>query len=144
MPDVNHIFNISYQNIKNNYATLTPEQIQKNDSPDPLSQVAFSVLWQLTPHWSVAGLWSYGFTNRHTSNMFAGVQYDSCSWAIRLLAQRHINASSDPNSPATISGPLNNTYVIQFELKGLGGTTRVSLNKNLAMINGYSENSRFN
>ena len=144
MPDANHIFNISYQNIKNNYATLTPEQIQKDITPDPLSQVAFSALWQLTPHWSVAGLWSYGFTTRHTSNMFAAIQYDSCSWAIRLLAQRHISASSDPNTPSKISGPLNNTYMVQFELKGLGGTTRTSLDRNLAMINGYSDKSRFN
>ncbi|WP_119342725.1 LPS-assembly protein LptD [Facilibium subflavum] len=143
-PDNMHIFNIGYQNIKNNYASLTPAQIQAGDLPDNLSQITFSSLWKLSPHWSVAGLWSYAFNTRHTINMFAGIQYDACSWAIRFLAQRYVDSSSDPNNPSTITGPLNNAYIIQFELKGLGGSSASSLGQRLDMINGYTPDSGFN
>ncbi len=143
MPDNDHIFNLGYQNIQDNYASLTPEQIQNNQKPDPLSQITFSALWKLTPHWSLAGLWSYAFNNRHTTNMFAGIQYDACTWAIRFLAQRYVNSSSDPNNPSQVTGPLTNAFIFQFELKGLGGSSESSLSQRLSMINGYNANSSF-
>ena len=143
MPDSDHIFNVAYQNIKNNYSALTPQQIQQSVLPDPLSQLTFSALWKLTPHWSLAGLWSYAFNSRHTTNMFAGVQYDACTWAIRLLAQRYVNSSSDPNNPSEVTGPLSNAFIFQFELKGLGGSSESSLASRLGMISGYSEGSSF-
>ena len=143
MPDDNHIFNIGYRNIKNDYASLTPQQIQAGTLPDSLSQVTFSALWKLTPHWSLTGLWSYSFENKHTTNMFAGVQYDACSWAIRFLAQRYVGSSSDPNNPNNISGPLNNAFIVQFELKGLGGSSASSLDERLEMISGYNSQTNF-
>lgn len=144
MPNNNHIFNVAYQNIKNNYAALTPAQIQAGTLPDPLSQVTVSSIWRLTPHWSVTGLWSYAFNSRHTTNMFAGIQYDACSWAVRFLAQRYVNSSSDPNNPTNITGPLTNAFIVQFELKGLGGSSESSLDERLSMIPGYTPNSGFN
>ncbi|WP_116963170.1 LPS-assembly protein LptD [Fastidiosibacter lacustris] len=144
IPNESHIFNIGYQNIKNNYAALTPEQIQAGSLPDSLSQITFSTIWKLNPHWSITGLWSYAFNSRHTTNMFAGIQYDACSWAIRFLAQRYVNSSSDPNNPSQITGPLTNAFIIQFELKGLGGTSESSLDQRLTMIPGYTPKAGFN
>ena len=144
MPDTDHIFNIGYQNIKNNYAALTPAQIQANTLPDSLSQISFSSIWKLSPHWSVTGLWSYAFNSRHTTNMFAGIQYDACSWAVRFLAQRYVNSSSNPNDPNNITGPLTNAFIVQFELKGLGGSSQSSLDERLSMIPGYTPNGGFN
>lgn len=145
LPDQQHIFNIGYENYKNDYASLTPDEISQGIMPSSTSQFTISSLWKLTPHWSVAGLWSYSFNSKRTTNMFAGLQYDACSWAVRFLAQRYVSNSSDPNQPTEVTGPLNNAYVIQFELKGLGGSSTSSLNERLGMISGFDPNtSNFN
>jgi LPS-assembly protein len=76
--------------------------------------------------------------------MFAGIQYDACSWAVRFLAQRYVNSSSNPNDPNNITGPLTNAFIVQFELKGLGGSSQSSLDERLSMIPGYTPNGGFN
>ena len=76
--------------------------------------------------------------------MFAGIQYDACSWDIKFLAQRYISSDSDPNNPSTVTGPLDNAYMVKFELKGLGGMGTSGFSDRLSMISGYSEDSGFN
>ena len=144
-PNNNHVFNVAYQNIKNNYALLMPDQVSQTIAHDPLSEVTVSSIWQLTPHWTVTGLWSHVFNSRQTTNMFAGLQYEACSWAVRFLVQRYVNSPSDSNTPIQIIGsPLTKAFVVQFELKGLGGSSERSLLKRLTMIPGYTPNGGFN
>jgi hypothetical protein len=63
---------------------------------------------------------------------------------VRFLAQRYVNSSSNPNDPNNITGPLTNAFIVQFELKGLGGSSQSSLDERLSMIPGYTPNGGFN
>jgi LPS-assembly protein len=46
-----------------------------------------------------------------TIEALAGIGYESCCWALQLLAQSYINNTE---------GDRNNTVFMQLELKGLG------------------------
>ncbi|PLQ88450.1 hypothetical protein CYR63_08660, partial [Francisella tularensis subsp. holarctica] len=51
--------------------------------------------------------------------------------------QKTAYTNQDPNNP-TLLGPLVNTYMFEFELKGLGGIGNTSdISSRLQQINGY-------
>lgn len=144
MSDAEHIFNVSYENIRKDSIIITPKKAQQHQSIDSLEQISLSVLWKLTPHWSIAALCKYLFNIKYVNNLFAAIQYSSCSWTIRLLAFHYTGNWNNENAFSIISYSSHNTYMIQFELKGIGNTKKTLLNKNLAMINGYNKkNSPF-
>jgi LPS-assembly protein len=150
MPDPDHIFNLSYQNIVHDYSLLTPSAIRGNNgagsAPPQVSQVSTSAVWKLTEHWSTVGLWNYDFNSSRTINMYAGFQYNASSWAFRFLAQRYVSVdNTSGNNPSVITGPLTNAIVFQVQLKGLGGMGSGDLSSPLNLIPGYSPNtSNFN
>ncbi len=138
-PNAGHIFNLSYQNIVNDYALLTPFTIANNTQmgAPQISQVSTSALWKLTNNWAAVGLWNYDFNSKRSINMYAGLQYDTCSWALRFLAQRYVAIQNNNNNPTNISGPYTNAFVLQIQLKGLGGIGSGDLSSPLNLIPGY-------
>jgi LPS-assembly protein len=78
---------------------------------DTLEQVDMSFLWPLSPAWHVVGRWYYSVQSSETIEALAGIGYESCCWALQLLAQSYINNTE---------GDRNNTVFMQLELKGLG------------------------
>ena len=80
--------------------------------------------------------WDYSINNDSTISSFEGFQYDSCCWAVRFLVFRYI-VDSDPNLPEQVSGPVDVTYMVQFQFKGLGSTSSSQLNNLVATIPGY-------
>ncbi len=77
---------------------------------DQLEQADLSVLWPLTPHWHVVGRWNYSLRERRPLETLAGVQYESCCWALRLSTRRYVNDAA---------GDSNQSFYLQLELKGL-------------------------
>jgi LPS-assembly protein len=83
-----------------------------------LKQADLSFLYPLSPSWSLVGRYYYSLYNDPALNLhpkllegIAGVQWDSCCMAIRLVARRYIRNRQ---------GDLNNALQLEFELKGLG------------------------
>ena len=48
---------------------------------------------------------------------FAGVEYESCCWALRVLGRHYVR---------NIEGESNNALYVELELKGLGAIGRKS------------------
>ena len=69
--------------------------------------------------------------------MFAGVAYDSCCWVSSLGFRRFRDSINDPNNPDNYSGRLNSSFMIQFELKGLGSLTSTQISNMASKIPGY-------
>ncbi len=111
-----NIFNVSYNNIANNWNALTQDQINNGVKPTPQETVTLSTIINLTDHWGIAALWNYNFQQKQISDWFAGLQYDDKSWAIRALMQASAFTNQNPNDPQKL-GPLTNSYILQFELK---------------------------
>lgn len=60
--------------------------------------------------WRVAGRWRYSIANSRSLDALAGIEYDTCCWALRTSYRRYI---------ASASGKYNSAIYLQLELKGL-------------------------
>lgn len=134
--DNRHIFNFGYQYNANDFALLSTQDLINGQAPLSLSQLTTSGIWPITSKWSLMAQWNYSLNSHHTIDSFGGFEYDSCCWRVRFILQRYIT-NSDPNTPYEITGPLSTSYMVQFELKGLGSTDSSQIQSLLAAIPGY-------
>jgi LPS-assembly protein len=79
---------------------------------DRLDQADVSFAWPLTDRIRVFGRWNHSLQDDETLDRFAGLEYESCCWAIRLTSRRHVYNRD---------GDVDRSFMIQLELKGLGG-----------------------
>jgi len=91
--------------------------------------------WQASAAWAVHRNWNlyarhvYSLRDRQALDSFAGLEYESCCWRLRLLARRHVSNRT---------GERDTSIDLQLELKGLssvGSTSGAFLERN---IRGYS------
>lgn len=100
-PDPMHIVNAAYYSLPG--LALSPGDDQQTD---------VSFRWPLARSWSAVGRWNYALTNRRTLEVFGGLEYDSCCWALRVVVRRYLNGITDA---------YNTGFFVQLELKGLTG-----------------------
>ena len=78
---------------------------------DLLEQVDFNFLYPVNPSWSVVGRYYYSLHDDQLLEGFAGVQWDSCCMAARVVVRRYLHNRM---------GDLGNSIQLELELKGLG------------------------
>ena len=76
-----------------------------------LEQADASFLYPITPTWSAVGRYYYSILDKKPLEAIAGVQLDSCCMAVRALVRRYVRNRE---------GDLNNSFQVEFVLKGLG------------------------
>lgn len=86
-----------------------------NGSANNLSQTDFSFSWPILRDWSTVGRWTQNWNHHHFQNLLYGLQYDSCCWAVRVIAGRVFSKLSSDNT-----FEYNTQFYIQLALKGLG------------------------
>ena len=79
---------------------------------DELEQVDISTRIPFNKQWSIVGRWYRSLKDNRTLEGLAGVEYDSCCWASRLVVRNYVNSSTDQDR--------NLAIFFQIELKGLG------------------------
>ena len=80
-------------------------------SQDLIKQADLSFLYPLNANWSIVGRHYYSLLDSRTIEALAGVQWESCCIAARVVARRYLRDRS---------GNLDNALNFEFELKGLG------------------------
>jgi LPS-assembly protein len=78
---------------------------------DLLEQVDLNFLYPLTPAWSLVGRYYYSIRDAQLLEGLAGVQWDSCCMAVRLVGRRYLHNRL---------GELGNSIQVEVEFKGLG------------------------
>ncbi|QNP41238.1 LPS-assembly protein LptD [Lysobacter solisilvae (ex Woo and Kim 2020)] len=78
---------------------------------DLFKQADFSFLYPVNPNWSVVGRYYYSLQDHKPLEQLAGVQWESCCLAVRVMGRRYLRNRT---------GELNNSLQVEFELKGLG------------------------
>ena len=78
---------------------------------DLFEQADFSFLYPVNPNWSLVGRYYYSLKDHKPLEQLAGVQWESCCLAVRVLGRRYLRNRT---------GELNNSLQVEFELKGLG------------------------
>jgi len=91
--DKNHLLNLAYR-----------------FREDSIEQTDFSSVWGLSKKWNAVARWNYSLRDDTTLEAIAGLEYNNCCWAIRLIGRSFIR---DTNSEK------ENTVHLQFVLKGL-------------------------
>ena len=80
-------------------------------------QVDLSFLYPVNQNWSVVGRYYYSIEDRKLIESIAGVQWESCCMAVRLVGRRYIRERN---------GDLDDSLRLEFELKGLGSAGQKS------------------
>ncbi len=78
---------------------------------DLIEQADVSFLYPINQNWSVVGRYYYSILDKKELETIAGVQWESCCLAVRVVGRRYLRNRS---------GELNNSIQVEFELKGLG------------------------
>lgn len=121
--DNNHIFNIGYTFLRggdqlvdsNGQLIAKPDSAQNN-----LNQTDISAVWPLSPQWKTFSRWNYNVSQSHNQNLMGGVEYDTCCWALRLIAARAFNYLDAENED---NPQFNNMIYLQFAFIGLGNVS---------------------
>ncbi len=77
---------------------------------DLLEQVDVSGAWPISNQWRGFARWVYSLQEEKTLDQFAGLEFSSCCWAVRLITRRFISSRT---------GDAETSFGIELELKGL-------------------------
>lgn len=104
-----HIISVGYNFIANADPIIHSTGLTQ---PENLSRINTGVSWQLTPHWSTVGNWQYNLSHQSKLAYFYGAAYNSCCWAMRIIA------SNTNLNNITGQAQDNTSYYLQIWLKG--------------------------
>lgn len=104
-----------------------------------ISQHDFSVIWPIVPQWSAISRWQYDYGRNRTLEAFAGFEYDSCCWKLRVVNRYWIDYDEVSLNPS-LNDQADSGIFLQIVLKGLGGVTGNKVETFLDQgIQGYRE-----
>ena len=75
-----------------------------------LEQWDASAAWRLSTNWQVFARQVYSLRDRTSIDRFAGFEYGSCCWRVRLIGRRYVSNRT---------GESDTSVMLQLELKGL-------------------------
>ena len=78
-----------------------------DEKPEELADV--STQWPLTERWTGVARWNYSLPESRTVQAYAGLQYASCCWAVRVAARHRLQPDNT----------VENSWQFEFELGGL-------------------------
>ncbi|WP_426690096.1 LPS-assembly protein LptD [Rhodanobacter ginsengiterrae] len=90
-----------------------------------LEQYSASVVYPVSERWRLVGSWTYSVKDRQSIDALAGVEYDSCCVALRLVGRSYVNQAYYGYGPVTAAGKLDrrdNAVMFEVVFKGLGST----------------------
>jgi len=88
-------------------------------SGEEIDQIGFTASWPLAKNWHWIGRWYRDMDRSRSIETYTGLQYESCCWAIRFIAQRHLSNRFDSLGLQS-QNEFDSGIALQFELKGMG------------------------
>lgn len=109
--------------------TTNTQQNQQQNNNLKVTDISFA--WPMVRDISAVGRWTQDWSENRFQNLFYGIQYDTCCWAMQLVAGRSFTGlvNSAPQ--------YNNEVYVQFALKGLGNIGTGNPSNALNNISGY-------
>ncbi len=92
-------------------------------SQETINQLGLSAAWPINEQWQWVGRWYKDRTLSRTIEAYAGLQYESCCWSVRLIAQRHL-ANRYTNDNIQDISQFDSGVALQFSFKGLSSSRR--------------------
>jgi LPS-assembly protein len=113
---------LNYQIDKYNSVQLN-HRYTRNVSGSSLEQASLLASFAINKDWAFVGRLTEDLQQSRSLESYAGLQYESCCWAIRIAYHRYINSNlSDDGLFNENRDEFNSGFVLQFIIKGLDGT----------------------
>jgi len=110
---------LNYQIDKYNSVQLN-HRYTRNVSGSSLEQASLLASFAINKDWAFVGRLTQDLKQDRSLESYAGLQYESCCWAIRIAYHRHINSNlSDDGLFNENRDEFNRGFVLQFIIKGL-------------------------
>ena len=122
-PDSGRVLNVGYRKWRAFAGVIRTDAID-------IEQTDVSFRWPVARNWSVVGRWVYGLNENKSLDIFGGIEYDSCCWDMRVVGRRFIS---------NVEGGAQTGIFLQFELKGLAGIGRKTVDFLYQNIPGYTD-----
>ena len=101
---------------------------------DTRKQTTLSYLWPISNNWSSLGLFQYDWLTGKALDAAGGLEYQSCCWKTRFVVRNKLDTD----------GSRDNSFALQFILKGLGGAGRSPTLELRNKIKGYEKREYYN
>ncbi|HZT04814.1 MAG TPA: LPS assembly protein LptD [Steroidobacteraceae bacterium] len=101
-----------------------------------VEQIETSAAWPIGSSWSVFARGVYSLADHEALERFAGFEYRSCCWSLRLGARRYVGAR--PTTSTARTGPQDTGIWLQLELTGLASVGSASDASLAEAIPGYT------
>ncbi len=112
---------INYQIDKYNSVQLN-HRYTRNVSGSSLEQMSLLANVAINRNWAFVGRLTQDLKEKRSLESYAGLQYESCCWAVRLAYHRHINSNlNDDDFFNENRDEFNSGFELQFIIKGLNG-----------------------
>ena len=121
-PAPGKVINVGYRDLKPDPYQTGLEQIVRVEQTD------ISFRWPMRADLSIVGKWNYAIEQDRSLDLFAGFEYNSCCWGLRVVGRRFLS---------NIDGEFESGVFLQFELKGLAGIGEKTVDFLSRSIPGY-------
>lgn len=112
---------LDYRTEENINARLN-HRYSRNVSGYDIEQVGLTTSFPINKQWHFIGGYSLDLDNKRSIESFAGLQYESCCWAVRAVWRRNIDTNLEQFSQLTNPNvPFDSSFSIQFTIKGASG-----------------------
>ncbi|NMP30309.1 LPS assembly protein LptD [Thalassotalea sp. M1531] len=112
--------NVDYRQNRDNIFQLN-HRYSRNVSGSTLEQLSLLSSVRLTKEWQFVGRYTQDLKQKRSLESYAGLQYESCCWAVRVAYHRHINSDLDEfNYSNENRDEFDSGFVVQFVIKGFG------------------------
>ncbi len=89
-----------------------------------IDQVDLSAAWPLSERWRLFARWNYDLEdNRSVEDLF-GLEYEDCCWVIRMVYQNAVEVEQLDAVTGVAEANRDESVLLEFQLKGLGGLGR--------------------
>jgi LPS-assembly protein len=117
---------IDYKGDKNKLVQLN-HRYASDVSGYEIDQVGLFTSLPIDDNWQMVASYHRDLTTARSVEVFAGVRYESCCWAIQVTGKRQIE--TDLNRTINQDVKFDSSIDISFVLKGLGGKSKYDINK---------------
>lgn len=116
-PGANKLLQFSYRYVPDLLNSNTNESVN-------ISQAGMRGAWPLNDSLYLVGNWYYDLNESRSVETYAGFQYESCCWAIRLSYHYRIKTNYDEDYNPTLDNRelFESGLYLNFVIKGLGGS----------------------
>jgi LPS-assembly protein len=109
---------IEYRKDASRFLQLSHRYV-RNLSGETIDQIGISASWPINKNWQWVGRTYRDLERNRSVETYAGLQYESCCWAVRFVAQRTLNNRFNDNGEQT-TDDFDSGISLQFIFKGIG------------------------